>query len=58
VKPFVVLFKEESYYSTIVYADSEEDCIKKAGELSLTINSSSEKLSLDDRKITTEILPN
>jgi hypothetical protein len=58
VKPFVVLFKEESYYSAIVYAESEEDCIKKAGKLSTTIKSSSDKLSLDDRKITTEILPN
>jgi hypothetical protein len=52
--PFVVQIEEKNFYSKVIFAKSEEDCMRKAGKLSTLLSSSKTKeLDLDDRKVHT-----
>jgi hypothetical protein len=55
--PYVVCYEVKSTFSTVIFAESEEDLLEKAGQLSTSIKSSStnSKVSLDDQKICTTI---
>jgi hypothetical protein len=54
--PFVVQIEEKNFYSKVIFAKSEEECMRKAGKLSTLLSSSKTKLlNLDDQKISTNI---